>query len=104
MYHGYKFILLEYSSTGCLIIAFINLVNYHESEGLLTAEQADELRQQAQAIQDAIGCDVGVGNTLSTQDTDTAAGAEEEDMMTTTTLPQSYSNPDNVQSAMSVPQ
>lgn len=47
-------------------VPFITKVGDFENDGLLTSEQTDELRQQAQTIQDSIGCNAG--NTLSTQD------------------------------------
>jgi YVTN family beta-propeller protein len=95
--------------------SFINTVNFYESRGRLTGMQADDLIQQAQAIQDAIGC--GVGNTLNAQEADAAdasldtsemkadTAAEDTTITTTSQPPQSSTadSPDNPPFSISLP-
>lgn len=72
---------------------FTTKVTGFESDGLLTAEQADELRQQWRVIldTDAIGC----SSSNAMQVNEAAAPA--------TPLPHSSANPNNVKSAISLP-
>jgi hypothetical protein len=74
------------------IDTFIGKVNTYESHGFLLEQQANVLLQQAQAIQDAIGCSVTASNAMQA---DTAAA---------TPAIHSSLSPDNIPSAMSLRQ